>query len=80
MTQEEEQLFQAIEILTQGSLPYDQTKRGRITEKLENNIYKVTIQGDTYKVKSKFNFNVDESVLILFPQGRKNDLYIYPNE
>ena len=47
---------------------------------MENNIYKVTIQGDTYKVKSKFNFDVDESVLVLFPQGRKNDLYIYPNE
>ena len=59
--------------------PKDESKRGRVTRKVDGNHYEVQIQGTTYKIKSNFTFEVNENVLVLFPQGRSTDLYIYPN-
>jgi hypothetical protein len=59
--------------------PFDQTKRGRVAEKLPNNQYKVQLQDKVYTIKSNFSFEVNESVLVMFPQGRDTDLYLYPN-
>lgn len=58
---------------------FDQTKAGRIVEKLENNRYKVEIQGSTYSVKSNFIYEEGERVFVLFPCGNRTDLYLYPN-
>lgn len=58
---------------------FDQTRAGRVIEKLDNNRYKVQIQGDTYTVKSNFNYEAGERVFVLFPCGNKTDLYLYPN-
>lgn len=81
MAQPEEYLFQAIKIIAESmSLPFDQTKRGRVTKKLDNGRYKVRILDNEYTIKSQFNFDVNESVLVLFPCGDTTDLYLYPNK
>ena len=59
--------------------PFEQTQRGRVAEKLPNNQYKVQLQDKVYTIKSNFSFEVNESVLVMFPQGRDTDLYLYPN-
>ncbi len=82
MDKETEFLFQAIDVFFKhklNSLPFDQSKYGRVVEKTGNS-YKVKIHDEEHNIKSKFDFNVGERVLVLFPQGRSKDLYIYPNE
>lgn len=58
---------------------FDQTKAGRVLEKMENNRYKVEIQGKTHTVKSNFIYEKGEKVFVLFPCGSRTDLYLYPN-
>lgn len=73
-------LFQAIEImLNNKKFNYDVTCRGRIVN-IENDIYTVKIRGETYKIKSKFQYNLNEAVFVLFPEGSKKNLYLYPNK
>lgn len=77
----EQYLFKAMNILIeQKNFPFDITKRGRIVASPTSGVYVVSVQDTEYKVRSKFNFTVGESVLVLFPQGNSNDLYIYPNK
>jgi hypothetical protein len=74
-------ICQAIDVFFKNTpLPFDQTKIGRIIDILNNNRYKVQIQGDIYIIKSMFNFDINERVFILFPCGNSTDLYIYPNK
>lgn len=80
MTQEE-CLFQAVKVIAESiSLPFDQTRMGRVVEQLDNDRYKVQIQDQIYTIKSQFYFNVNERVFVLFPCGNNKDLYIYPNK
>lgn len=81
MNPTKEKLLEAMTIIVQSmQMSFDQSKYGRITERLYNNTYRVQIQGDTYTIKSLFSFSVGERVLVLFPCGNKKDLYIYPNK
>lgn len=81
MSPETQRIFEMVKIIIEETnFSFDQTKRGRVVEKLNNNIYKVRILEDVYTIKSKFDFNVNESVLVLFPCGSRTDLYIYPNK
>ena len=83
MSPETQKVFEAIEILLKEmKASADQSKTGRIIEVLKNNRYKVQIYDKVYIIKSKFDFDINEKVLVLFPQGRENpnDLYIYPNK
>lgn len=78
-----EYICQAIDVFLKDKntpLPFDQTKVGRVIEILNNNKYKVQIQGDTYTIKSQFHYSVNERVFVLFPCGSTTDLYIYPNK
>lgn len=78
-----EYICQAIDVFLKDKntpLPFDQTKVGRVIGILNNNRYKVQIQGDTYTIKSMFNYNLNERVFVLFPCGNSTDLYIYPNK
>lgn len=80
MTRNIDYMLEAMKIVAKGlENNFDQTKIGRIIEKLDNNRYKVQIQGDTYTVKSNFNYEAGERVFVLFPCGNKTDLYLYPN-
>lgn len=73
-------MFDAMKIIAKEiEKNFDQTKGGRIVEKMENNRYKVEIQGSIYTVKSKFIYEVGEKVFVLFPCGSRTDLYLYPN-
>lgn len=75
-----ESLFQAIEIILKNKkFNYDITQKGRVV-KIENNIYTVEIRGEKYNIKSKFNYSLNETVFVLFPEGSKTDLYLYPNK
>ena len=81
MSPETKKIFEMVKIIIRETdFSFDQTRRGRIVEKLNNNLYKVRIFDEVYTIKSKFDFNVNESVLVLFPCGSKTDLYIYPNK
>lgn len=80
MDKTKENLFKAFEAIVKSMpMPFDQTRTGRVIEKLDNNRYKVQIHGDTYTVKSNFNYEAGERVFVLFPCGNKTDLYLYPN-
>lgn len=80
MPKDTDYLLKAMEIIAANlPHPFDQTRRGRVIEKLSNNQYKVQLQDKVYTIKSNFTFEVNESVLVLFPQGRDTDLYLYPN-
>lgn len=81
MDKTKENLFKAIEtIMKSMPMPFDQTKIGRVTEKIDNNRYKVQIQDHIYTIKSQFDFSINERVFVLFPCGNNKDLYIYPNK
>lgn len=66
-------------VLNNKKFNFDQTKVGRVTEVLDNNRYKVLIQGKTKTIKSEFHYNVGERVFVLFPCGSEQNPYIYPN-
>lgn len=80
MTQDIDYMFEAMKIVAKGlGNNFDQTKIGRVIEKLDNNRYKVQIQECIHTVKSNFNYEAGERVFVLFPCGNKTDLYLYPN-
>ena len=73
-------ILEAIEVVLKNTrFNYDQTKIGRVVEVLDNNRYKVLIQGNTKTIKSEFSYSVGERVFVLFPSGNDTSLYIYPN-
>lgn len=81
MDKTKENLFKAFEVIMKSMpMPFDQTKIGRVTEKIDNNRYKVQIQDHIYTIKSQFDFSINERVFVLFPCGNNKDLYIYPNK
>ena len=82
MSPETQKIFEMVKIIiAETDFAFDQSKRGRIVEVLNNNRYKVQIKDKTYTIKSYFSFSVDEAVWVVFSQGRDNpdDLYIRPN-
>lgn len=84
MAGNEKYLFQAVKIIIENmKFGFDITKKGRVVScdtSTSSNIYQVQIQGKDYRVQSKFNFNIGETVFVLFPQGNETDLYLYPNQ
>lgn len=81
MTQNIDYMLEAMKIVAKGlENNFDQTRVGRVTEKLDNNRYKVQIQDHIYTIKSQFDFSINERVFVLFPCGNNKDLYIYPNK
>lgn len=74
-------ILDAIDIVLKNTkFNFDQTKVGRVTEVLDNNRYKVLIQGKTRTIRSEFTYSVGERVFVLFPSGSEQNLYIYPNK
>lgn len=81
MDKTKDNLFRAIRaIIETMPMPFDQTKTGRVIEKLNNNRYKVQIQDRIYTIKSQFYFDVGERVDVLFKCGSTTDLRIHPNK
>jgi len=73
-------LFEAIRIILDSiDNSSDISAYGRILSKT-GNVYSVEVEGSIYTIKSNFNYEVSERVLVLFPRGRKTDLYLYPNK
>lgn len=56
----------------------DSSTYGRILTKTGNE-YSVDVEGVTYKIKSQFEFNLNERVLVLSPSGG-TEKYLYPNK
>lgn len=82
MSPETQKVIEMVKIIIRETkFPFDQTKRGRIISILPNNKYVVKINDITYEIKSHFIYSENETVFVLFPQGKSNseDLYIYPN-
>ena len=58
---------------------FDITVKGIIKERVNPNLYIVTVQGADYKLPYGFNdqtFNVQDCVRICFPQGNRSDGFI----
>lgn len=56
--------------------PYDKTVRGRVTDVLPRNRYKVSINGQIYTVKSKSQHTVHDIVNVMMPQNNTNEMFI----
>lgn len=78
---EMESIFRAIQAIIDGQKwIFDITRNGRITAIVNDNKYKVEVNGMIYTIKSNFKYEVNERVRVLFPNGSSTDLYLYPNK
>lgn len=55
---------------------YDQTKKGKITEVINPNKYKVLISGNTYTVSSSIQCEVGDLVWACIPCGNLKDMFV----
>jgi len=73
MSPETQKVIDAFNIIIQETkFNFDITKRGRIIGVLPNGKYKVQIYDANYEIKSGFTFAINETVHVLFPQGKTN--------
>lgn len=80
MDKDVEGLFKVIEVfLKHHSLPFDQTKDGRVVEIPSKNTYKVKIQDKIHTIKSEFHYSVGEKVSVTFKCGNEHNLLLHPN-
>lgn len=55
---------------------YDKTIKARITEVAGNNKYKVYFNGNTYTIKGKNTYEVNDIVYVMIPQNNYNEMFI----
>lgn len=56
--------------------PYDKTYKGKITEVINPNKYKVLISGNTYTVSSSIQCEVGDLVWACIPCGNLKDMFV----
>ena len=59
-----------------ADLRYDKTYRAKVTEKVEDGIYKVKINGREYQLEYKGDLNVEDIVRVKAPLNNFSDIYI----
>ena len=62
-----------------ATAPFDITLQGIVKDKLVNNFYNIEIQGNTYKIKSNLELNINQFVNVLVPQNNYTNMTILSN-